>query len=170
MWKGNYKKLPNRKKTLLTKKFLKDLKLNIITRAKENDKKQGREEDDYSKYSYSGFYNAIEGTRLFYDALYDTCKKHNVVNAIYNYCNRMEWYDSDCFEADIMRRMIDFGLIEYENELDEPVLWDDEIKYTLTHHYKGYSVSEYGYWDKDDKEGLESIYSDVKNLSISWVE
>jgi hypothetical protein len=33
---------------------------------------------------------------------------------------------------------------------------DEYIEYEIVHHYKskGYSVSEYGAWDKNDKSGL----------------
>lgn len=169
---GNYRKLSNRKKTLITKEFCEDFKNNLIKHAIENDKEKGYE-IDYSNECYLGFYSAIESTYLFYNALKETCIKHNVVKAIYEYAQRMPWYDSDCFDDDLVLRMVELGVIPYttdEYESYEEYIPDDWIKYQLIYHYKdkGYSVSKYDFWDPEDKEGLEEIYKDIPNLEIVW--
>lgn len=169
MGKSNYKKLPNRKNKLLTLSFLEDLKENIIAFAKENDRQQNRDEVDYNSYSYSSFYSSLEGTRLFHNALHETCKKHNVVKAIYEYYMRMCWCDSDCFGDDILFKMVQLGIVDLENELDGPFYYEDDIKYSITRNYKGYSVSEFGYWDKYDKSSLEEIYNE-SNVTITWLD
>lgn len=169
---GNYKKMPNRKKSLITKEFCEDFRENLIKHAEENDKNRGCKVD-YSNECYMGFYSYIEGTYLFYDALKETCIKHNVIKAIYDYAKNMPWYDSDCFDDDLVLRMVDFGIIPYtteEWESSKDFILDEAIEYEIIYHYKskGYSVSEYGAWDKNDKSGLEEIYRDVDNIEIVW--
>ena len=65
IWEGNYTKLPNRKKRLLTKEFLEDFRDNIIMLDKQRCEKHGYPEMDYSQASYYGFYCHIESTFLF---------------------------------------------------------------------------------------------------------
>lgn len=171
---GNYRKLPNRKKTLLTKEFCEDFRDSLIKRAIENDKKRGLE-IDYSNECYMGFYSAMEGTFLFYDALKEACIKHNIVKAIYEYANRMPWYDADCFEDDIVMRMVELGVIPYtteEWESNEDFVLEDDIEYQIIYHYKdkGYSVIRCDFWNKYDKSGLEEIYKDMPNVEIVWSE
>lgn len=169
---GNYRKLPNRKKTLLTKEFCEDFRDILISKAIDRDKARGIE-IDYSKECYEGFYSAVTGTYLFYEALKDVCVKHNVVKAIYEHAKRMPWYDSDCFEADIMRRMVDLGVIPYTTEEYEVEFRDEDyIECQIVYHYKnkGYSVIKQEYWDKNDKKELEEIYSDMSNVEIVWSE
>lgn len=170
--KGNYKKLSNRKKSLLTKEFCEDFRDALISKALEQDKKEGIE-TDYSNECYVGFYSVVEGTYLFYDALKEACIKHNVVKAIYEYGNRMPWYDSDCFNADIVRRMVELDVIPYTTEKYETEFRDeDDIECQIIHHYKdkGYSVSTFDFWDKNDKNGLEELYRDRSNVEIIWLE
>lgn len=170
--KGNYKKLSNRKKSLLTKEFCEDFRDTLILKAVERDKKRDIE-IDYSNECYEGFYSAVEGTYLFHDALKDVCVKHNVVKAIYDYGSRMPWYDSDCFYADIVRRMVELDVIPYTTEEYETEFRDeDDIECQIVYHYKdkGYSVSTFEFWDKNDKNGLEEIYSDMPNVEIIWSE
>lgn len=171
---GNYSKLPNRKKLLLTKEFCEDFKSNLIKGAMENDRRKGYELD-YSNECYMGFYSGVEGTYLFYDALKETCIKHNVVKAIYEYAQNMPWYDSDCFDDDLVLRMVDLGIIPYtsdEWENLEDCTPDEWIECQIIHHYKdkGYSVVEHETWDKNDKSGLEEIYKDMQNIEIVWSE
>lgn len=172
---GIYTKLPNRKKQLITKGFCEDLKDNLIKLATENDKARGYH-IDYSNECYMGFFGSITGTSLFYKALKETCIKHNVIKAIYEYVNNMEWYDSDCFENDIVLRMVELGVIPYttnewenlEDFLDD----EDDIGYHIIFHHtdKGYRVIQQGTWDKNNKEALEKIYDDCKNIEIIWLE
>lgn len=166
---GNYVKIPKRKDALLTREFLIDFKMNIIEAAIANDKRHKRKAYSYLNESFYGFYSSIAGTGLFYDALLETCKYHNVVKAIYEYCLRMPWYDSDCFEGDILFKMVTLNIIPKENEFDSYVPEPDEVKYSLTRHFGNYSVSEYGYWYKDNKKALENIYSDT-SFELAWVE
>lgn len=171
---GNYKRLPNRKKTLITKEFCEDFKNNLIKGAIENDKRRGYE-IDYSNECYMGFYGAIESTYLFYNALKEACIKHNVVKAIYEYAQRMSWYDSDCFDDDLVLRMVELGVIPYTtdewNNLEDCTP-NDWIACQIIHRYKdkGYSVIKHETWDKDDKSGLEEIYIDSPNVEIVWAE
>lgn len=169
---GNYKRLPNRKKSLITKEFCEDFKRNLIKRAIENDKKRGYE-IDYDDECYMGFYRAIEGTYLFHEALKETCVKHNVVKAIYEYAKKMSWYDSDCFEDDLVLQMVELGVIPYTNnewENIEDYISDDDIDCQIIHHYKGYDVIEHDVWSKYDKDGLEEIYKEKSNVEIIWSE
>lgn len=172
---GNYIKLPNRKKQLITKEFCEDLRDNLIKLAIENDKTRGYY-IDYSNECYMGFYSSILGTSLFYEALKETCIKHNVVKAIYEYANNMEWYDSDCFENDIALRMVELGVIPYTTEewerIDDFIDDEDNIEYHIIFHHtdKGYRVIQHGTWDKNDKAILEKIYEDCKNAEIIWFE
>lgn len=167
MFKSNYKKLPNRKNNLLTREFLEDLKGNIVIRAIENDKKHEKPYYDYNNASYCSYFGNIKGTYLFDYALHDTCKKHNLIKAIYEYNKRMSWCDSDCFEGDIVGKMLDLGIIEYENESDRPIIGINEIIYILRNRYNGYDVLGFCCWDKEE---LEKFYSEYKNITITWDE
>lgn len=172
---GNYKKLSNRKKRLLTKEFCEDFKNNMIKYAVENDKNRDIKIDiDYSKECYMGFYGSMGGTFLFYDALKDTCIKHNVVKAIYEYAKRMPWYDSDCFDNDLLLRMVELEVIPYTTEdyenMDDGHFEELEgwVHCDIITHHKGYDVIQHDYWDGKDKKSLESIYIDSPNVEIIW--
>ena len=169
LYGGNYVKIPNRKNTLLTREFLIDLKMNIMELSIAHDKRLNRKAYSYLNESYMGYYSSIAGTGLFYDALLETCKYHNVVKAIYEYCLRMPWYDSDSFEDDILLKMVNLNIIPRENECDYYIPEPDEVKYSLTRHFGNYSVSEYGYWYEDNKKALEEIYSDT-SFELAWID
>ena len=143
---SNYFGLPNRKKKLLTKEFLTDFRNEIIERHKETDKNKGNTEYiDYSKETYWSLYEQIEGTFLFYDALESVCKKHNITKAIYEYAKNMPWFDSDCFDHDLVLEMVAKGVIQYDNEqLTEPDYYNDlKAKCKLVKKFKGYNVVKY---------------------------
>lgn len=113
-------KLPNRKIKLITKEFLQDLKKEIDKLDAESRKKwKSPYTIDYSKESYMGFYGDIWSTNLFYDALKNVCKKHNLVKAIYEYANNMTWYYSDVFNDYLFILMIQEDIIPYETEEDK---------------------------------------------------
>lgn len=171
---GNYAKLSNRKKSLLTKEFCEDFKASIINHALKNNNRTDYE-PDFSNECYMGFYSSIEGTYLFYDALKEVCIKHNLVKAIYEYAQNMPWYDSDCFDDDLMLRMVELGIIPYstkEWESLEDDIPSDWIACKIIYHYKdkGYNVIQNEMWSKNDKDGLEKIYADSPNIEIEWSE
>lgn len=159
---SNYFGLPNRKKKLLTKEFLTDFKNELIERDKEYNKNKGNTEYiDYTNETYLSFYGQIEGTFLFYNALENVCKKHNLTKAIYEYAKNMPWYDSDCFEYDLVLEMVKKGVIDYDNDnLREPD-YNEELtaKYKIVKKCKGYNVVEYDIWHDDAREELEEIYA-----------
>ncbi|HGD0580608.1 TPA: hypothetical protein ACH354_002271 [Clostridium perfringens] len=173
---SNYFGLPNRKKKLLTKEFLTDFRDEIIRLDREGRKKYNEEERDYSKEDYMTFYGQIESTMLFYEALKNACKKHNLTKAIYEYAQNMEWYDSDYFDDDLVLEMVHKGVIEYDTgywkkSMDNECEACREIfpnKYKLVRKYKGYNVVRYDSWS-EDKQGLEEIYDD-KNEEIIWLD
>lgn len=170
---SNYFGLPNRKKKLLTKEFLTDFRDEIIRLDREN---KDSVEMNYEKEDYTTFYGQIEGTHLFYKALKNTCKKHNITKAIYEYAQNMEWYDGDCFDDDLVLEMVHKGVIEYNSgywkELEDGE--DDEEedtsnRYKLIERYKGYNVVECDKWH-GDREDLEEIYKNKKNVEIIWLD
>lgn len=99
-------------------------------------------------------------------------------NAIFNYYRKLDWFDSDCFRADILYRLVELNLVDKESKGGEYYVVDyendeDYIKYNLIHHYKGYDVIEVDYWCKDSKKELEDIYSDKISkgqTSIIWID
>ena len=167
-------KLPNRKRKLITKEFLQDLKNEIDNLDAENRKKcKSPHTIDYSKKSYFGFYGEISSTYLFYDALKNTCIKHNLTKAVYEYSKNLPWYYSDVFNDYLFILMVDEGIIPFETKENKELCEykiEHDIKYKLIHHYKGYDVVEYDWWFKDDKQGLERIYKDCDNIEIVWLE
>ncbi|MFY8262962.1 hypothetical protein ACOT7R_08700 [Clostridium perfringens] len=175
---SNYFGLPNRKKKLLTKEFLTDFRDELIRLDREDNAKCGNiREMDYEREDYTTFCGQIEGSRLFYKALKNACKKHNLTKAIYEYAKKMEWYDSDYFDDDLVLEMVHKGVIEYDagylKELMESEDYDEEdddtYKYKLIEKYKGYNVVEYDKW-LGDKESLEEIYKNKKNVEIIWLD
>ena len=169
---GNYTKLPNRKKRLLTKEFLEDFRDNLIMLDKERCTKNGYPEIDYSQASYYSFYGQVESSFLFYNALKLTCEKHNVVNGIYNYAKRMPWYDSDLFDYDIVSRMVELNVIPLKTAYDDIVEPIEELNapYKKITYHKGYNEVVYDTWFSDDKKSLEDIYCDSENVSIVWLD
>lgn len=169
---SNYFKLPNRKRKLLTKEFLQTFKEEIIRRDIEYNKKHDRSQLNYKNETYYSFYGQIEGTGLFYEALKSTCEKHNLVKAIYKYTLKMPWYDSDCFEEDLVLEMVKKGVIEKDKQEDCILDYDEtdymKAKYKLMQYHKGYSVIRYGYWYEDDKKSLENIYKD-SDWELIWL-
>lgn len=168
---STYFKLPNRKKKLLTKEFLLDFKNEIINMHKETDRQRGCTDYlDYEQESYLSFYAQIESTVLFYNALEKACKKHNLTKAIYEYAKNMPWFDSDCFDDDLVLQMVDKGIIRYDNDqLTEPDYYKDlQSTYKLVKKCKGYNVVTYDSWFSDSREELEEIYSDGE-WEVIWL-
>jgi hypothetical protein len=160
---STYFKLPNRKRKLLTKEFLQTFKDEIIRIDSEYKNKFNRPQVDYEKETYYGFYGQIEGTVLFYQALKSACEKHNLTKAIYTYAQKMPWYDSDCFEDDLVLEMVNKRVIEKDNNYYDDVYDESEYmkaKYKLVEYHKGYNVVKYGNWFEDDRKSLEDIYKD----------
>lgn len=174
---SNYFGLPNRKKKLLTKEFLTDFRDEIIRLDREGRKKYNEEERDYSKEDYMTFYGRIESTMLFYKALKNACKKHNLTKAIYEYADNMAWYDSDYFDGDLMMEMVHKGVIKYDTGYWDELLKNEckiykEVfpnKYKLIEKYKGYNVVKYSTWSENKKE-LEEMYNDKENIEIIWLD
>lgn len=167
---SNYFGLPNRKRKLLTKEFLEDFRDEIIRIDTEFNKKHDRPQLDYNNETYIGFYGQIESTGLFYEALKKACEKHNLVKAIYEYANKLPWYDSDSFDSDLTLEMVKKGVIEYESPEDysyNPEEYE-KAKYKLVRNYKGYNVVRYGTWFDDERKGLEEIYEDG-NEKLVWL-
>ncbi|AUN01515.1 TPA: hypothetical protein ACXDAY_002204 [Clostridium botulinum] len=169
---SNYFKLPNRKRKLLTKEFLQTFKEEIIKRDIEYNKKHNRSQLNYENETYYSFYGQIEGTGLFYEALKNACERHNLVKAIYKYTLKMPWYDSDCFEEDLVLEMVKKGVIEKGKKEDSALDFCEagymKAKYKLIQHHKGYNEIKYGNWFDDDKKGLEAIYKD-SDWELIWL-
>lgn len=168
---SNYFGLPNRKRKLLTKEFLTDFKNELIMRDKENNEiKENVDYIDYSKETYLSFYSQIEGTFLFYDALKSVCKKHNLTKAIYEYAKNMPWFDSDCFDDDLVLEMVAKGVIDYENDYITEPNWIEELtaKCKLVKKFKGYNVVKYDSWFEESRKEFEEIYSDGK-WELIWL-
>ena len=106
-----YKKLPNRKKKLLTNEFLTTFKDELI-------KVFSKEYEDLTKETYWSFYAYIEECCGFDEALKIACEKHNLTKAIYEYGRRMQWYEYDVFSGDLTKLMVEKGIIE-EGEIDD---------------------------------------------------
>lgn len=98
---------------------------------------------------------------LFYNALESACKKHNLTKAIYEYAKNMPWYDSDCFEYDLVLEMVKKGVIDYDNDNLSEHDYNEELtaKYKIVKKCKGYNVVEYDIWHDDAREELEEIYA-----------
>ena len=169
---SNYFGLPNRKRKLLTKEFLQTFKEEIIRIDSEYNKKNNRSSIDYKNETYYSFYGRITGTYLFYEALENACKKHNLTKAIYEYASKLPWYDSDCFDDDLVLEMVNKGVIEEDNNCSK---WDDynekeheKAKYKLVKSFKGYNVVNYGTWVDDSRKDLEDIYKD-SDWKLLWL-
>jgi len=167
---SNYFGLPNRKRNLLTKEFLQTFKKELIKIDTEHNEKYDRPPLDYEKETYYSFYGQVAGNGLFYEALRNACEKHNLIKAIYNYAQKLPWYDSDCFDDDIVVEMMNKGLIEkdtdyYKAEYDESAYM--QLKYKLVKHFKGYDAIKYGNWF-DDKNSLEDIYKN-DTCEVLWL-
>lgn len=169
---STYFKLPNRKRKLLTVEFLTDFKEEIIKLDKDYQKKQSNNTNiDYENESYMTFYGQIEGTGLFYKALKQACAKHNITKAIYDYTRNMPWFDSDCFEYDLMMEMVNQNIIKYDSDNYEYDNYEKELKakYKIVRKEKGYNVIKYGRWFEDTKKELEDIYND-DNTEVIWLD
>lgn len=170
---SNYFGLPNRKRKLITKDFLITLKEEIIKEDIENNIRLGHEpitREEYDKFGYIDFYGALEGTYLFDEALKSACEKHNIVKAIYDYVNKMPWYDYDCCIYDISSLMYKEGIVPYEYEYDEEQYCEEEIPYKIVTKYKGYNEVTYGTWFSDNRHSLEEIYEDEDNVEVIWLD
>lgn len=169
---SNYFGLPNRKRKLLTNEFLTDFKKELIRVGREYDEKHLKETViDYESESYMTFYGQIEGTSLFYEALENACKKHNLTKAIYEYAVKMPWFDSDCFEDDLVLEMVKKDIIKYDSDNHDSHNYDDMLKakYKIVREETGYNVIRYDSWFHDDKESLENIYNDDKE-KVVWID
>ena len=155
------RKLPNKKKRLLTKEFMLDFLENL-------------------KEVFGD--NACKGLLLrtecfgFYEALRKTCEKHNLKKSIYDYFCKLPWYISGYYEEDFVL------LFDYYSIVDKSVLEDyDEghftekemfefgmVKKITTTQHKGYSsiVTDWTY-----KE-IEERYKDnpKDGVSIKYIE
>ncbi len=109
---------------------------------------------------------------MFYESLESACKKHNLVKAIYTYATKMPWYDSDCFDDDLVLEMVKRGVIEKDKPEDYFSDYHEtdymKAKYKLVQYNKGYNVIKYGNWFDDDKKGLEAIYKD-SDWELIWL-
>lgn len=169
---SSYFGLPNRKRKLLTVEFLTDFKEELIRLDKEYIAKHSTELNiNYDEESYMTFYSQVEGTCLFYEALKSSCKKHNLTKAIYEYAIKMPWFDSDCFDDDLVLEMVKKSVIKYDSDNYSYDDYEDEIKakYKIVRKEKGYNVVRYGSWFEDDKESLENIYND-HNEKVVWID
>lgn len=172
---SNYSGLPNRKKKLLTKEFLMDFKNEIIRLDKISNQNRGLgvfEPFDYEKETYLTFYSQIESTVLFYNALENTCKKHNLIKAIYEYAKNMEWYDSDYFDDDLVLEMVYKDVIEYgsNNYEEDDFIYDSySSNCKLIKKCKGYNVIKYDRWFSHRKQELEDIYKDSE-WKVVWLD
>lgn len=74
----------------------------------------------------------------------------------------MPWFDSDCFDHDLVLEMVAKGVIQYDNEqLTEPDYYNDlKAKCKLVKKFKGYNVVKYESWFEDSRKELEEIYAD----------
>lgn len=167
-----YKKMPNRKRNLLTRDFLAAFRDELI----KQDIKSGRTHTfDYSNANYYNFYGFLEGTGLFYDALEITCEKYHLTNAIFQYLGNMTWYDSDRFIADIFSEMLHQGIIEKEGDSStfyddyEDVYEEDLIKYQLIKRHKDYHAISEGICLKESKESVEENFKDSE-WELIWLE
>lgn len=154
---ANYKKLPNRKKAILTNEFLITFKRELINIFAKNDIRQDREPLDYENGTYWSFYQAVESTCGFYEALENACKKHNITKAIYEYSKNMNWYESDTFDSNLTELMVKRGIIK-EGKIED-YCSNDELcgveesevqRFKLIKSYNGYNVVTYDWCFKDD--------------------
>jgi len=106
-------KLPNRKRNLLTNEFLQDFKTELLSTFSSDIKNM-----KLSKINYYTFYQAIESTCGFGEALRKVCKKHNITNAIYRYSGGLDYYSNDDFDSEITILMYKNGIIEEGNYKD----------------------------------------------------
>lgn len=165
-----YKKLPNRKKAILTNEFLTTFKDELINVFSKNG-----DDRDLSKETYWSFYAYIEECCGFDEALKIACKKHNLTKAIYEYGRRMQWYEYDVFTSDLTRLMIEKGLIE-EGEIDDidcEKIYKNDIGMTknfkILREFKGYNVVEYDWCFIEDIKYIENIYKDEGNVKLTWI-
>jgi AAA15 family ATPase/GTPase len=154
-------KIPNRKKKLLTKEFLQTFKNELDKVFHEDDN-----EADLSKRNYINAYQHIESTSGFEKALQIACEKHNLTKAIYDYQNKLQWYDSDLFDGELMDIMLEKSIIEegspsesWYDYTEREIDWTNngDIQwYKSIIQYKGYNIMEYDYiWI--DEETIPSI-------------
>jgi len=138
-------KIPNRKKNLLTNKFLQDFNINLLEVFKE-------ELEGINIINYWSFYQAIESTCGFRRAYKLTCEKHNVTKALFNH------YQCDDFDSFLTILMYQRNVIlegnsdDYFSQDDQFEMWnnlsdDGDIQwYKFTIHKKGYNLVGYDYY------------------------
>lgn len=154
---SNYSGLPNRKRKLLTKEFLADFKDEIIRL----DRMYIEPTEIFKDINCEEFmfYNLLEGSELWYRALKNICKKHNLIKALYEYAKNTEQVNDD-----IILEMINKNIIKkipnYKNEMKSNS--QDKFQIKLIKKYKGYNVFEYLYnypsWC-NDKEEFHKIFN-----------
>ncbi len=164
---SRYKKLPNRKKAILTNEFLTTFKDELINVFSKNG-----DDRDLAKETYWSFYSYVEESYGFDEALKNACKKHNLMKAIYEYNKNMKWYESDIFAGDITLLMVERGIIK-EGEIPDSNFELEEIKndiseYKIVEYKKGYNVVEYDWCFKDDIDYIEGLYKDTKR-ELVWL-
>jgi hypothetical protein len=144
-------KIPNRKKKLLTKEFLKTFKDELDKVFHDGN------EINLDKRNYINTYQHMEDTIGFEEALKTTCEEYNLVKAIYEYGNNL-LYDSD-FDNEIMNVMIKKGVIKEGSLSDLYDYTEDKIRWTRegdiqwyksTIQHKGYNIVKYNYWWAND--------------------
>lgn len=142
-----HRKLPNRKKNLLTDDFLIDLKDELERIFKRKD----------MTYWDIAILNETSG---FYDALKSICKKYNIKKAIYDFYNR-HWYDEDFIVEEITSLMLDRKIVKegsIEDSYNDKEIYEqlkndpDVIWFKIIKPYKGYNVVENDWCYKDNFE------------------
>lgn len=109
--------MPASIKESFTMEFLIDFKKKVVEIFKENDKRQGRNPNDYDKETYSSWWCYIEGTSGFCDGFRYACNQHSLQNVI-DYYNQLPWYDSDLFDYELCYLLVERGFIELGEEID----------------------------------------------------
>lgn len=142
-----HRKLPNRKRNLLTDNFFINLKSELEHIFKKKD---------------MTYWDIVEisETYGFYEAFKNTCKKYNIKKAIYDFYNR-HWYDGYFIVEEITNLMLNRKMVREGNiddsyndeEIYEQLKNDsDVIFFKIIKPYKGYNVIEIDWSYKDNFE------------------
>ena len=109
--------IPLNIKKKLTKEFLIDFKDKAITTFKQNDIRLGREPGAYEQDTYISWWMYMESTSGYVDSFLETCNKYKLYEII-EYYNELPWYDSDLFDSELGRMLVESGLIEEGTNID----------------------------------------------------
>ena len=158
-----YHGISKRKRALLTDEFLKTFKSEIESIF------------DSSHFSYetklATLYTSIGNTYGFNVALQKACIKHNIVKAIYEYGESLEWYDSDNFYSDLAELMLNRGVISKGDHTTNEIpkgLENNVKRYKLVKRYKDYSVIKYDWCLNADVRGLEKL-TPLVDSELVWL-